>query len=411
MLGKTHVAAGVAASIAIIHPETTTELIATIVGGAVGGWICDIDVRKNKNSKDVVQTLILVAIISIVCIFIDYRLGKGMCEHIINSFAPYTLIKAGLFLVGIGYGAIFTSHRGFMHSIFAVIYFTSLLWLLYKPISIPFGIGYATHIILDIMNKKGLQLLFPLKKRYCLELCSSDGLANSILMYISIIAAFALIGWTAVDSFPKEHFSNYNNTGSLPLLTKFQWYLIFVNIIAFVIMVIDNILCSVSFFWYENQEFIHMIEHILGLAGGGLGVLLSFIVLKNKPSKDNFNWYILVISELICWIIIYLIVCEPFGIGRKTDHSNLYRALILIYYLIINILNAVLFFIDRDNRSQKKSKRPILITLGLVGGALGGLVIIMFTGRKATLPEFTIGFPVLITLHTFLIGYLFLYLL
>lgn len=48
MLGKTHIATGIAASLVIMHPDTLTGIIAATVGGMLGGWICDLDCRDSE---------------------------------------------------------------------------------------------------------------------------------------------------------------------------------------------------------------------------------------------------------------------------------------------------------------------------------------------------------------------------
>jgi len=77
MLGKTHVAVGVASSLAVLHPETMPGVIAAVAGGAIGGRFCDIDLKKNiGKGEDAVQGLILMAVVAGISLFVDYRLGS-----------------------------------------------------------------------------------------------------------------------------------------------------------------------------------------------------------------------------------------------------------------------------------------------------------------------------------------------
>ena len=43
MLGKTHLALGVAAAAAVLQPSTVPECLTAVLSGAVGGVLCDID--------------------------------------------------------------------------------------------------------------------------------------------------------------------------------------------------------------------------------------------------------------------------------------------------------------------------------------------------------------------------------
>jgi inner membrane protein len=64
MLGKTHVAVGVAASLAILQPDTATGIISAVAGGAIGGWICDIDCKEMEYDDDTVPGFILTFLVT-----------------------------------------------------------------------------------------------------------------------------------------------------------------------------------------------------------------------------------------------------------------------------------------------------------------------------------------------------------
>lgn len=51
-------------------------------------------------------------------------------------------------------------HRGFFHSIFALILFSLLLGLLFKPIvGVVFASGFALHLIMDAITKEGINII------------------------------------------------------------------------------------------------------------------------------------------------------------------------------------------------------------------------------------------------------------
>jgi inner membrane protein len=56
-----------------------------------------------------------------------------------------------------------------------------------------FAIGFATHLLLDLLNRKGEQLLYPLKNTYCLGVCSSSGVVNDILFAFGLVATIFLL--------------------------------------------------------------------------------------------------------------------------------------------------------------------------------------------------------------------------
>lgn len=80
------------------------------------------------------------------------------------------------------------SHRGFTHSFLAEALF--VIGIVMGTIGVPtqyrdvivvsFAFAYMSHLLIDLLNKKGEQLLFPLPNRYCLKLCTASGLGNEL---------------------------------------------------------------------------------------------------------------------------------------------------------------------------------------------------------------------------------------
>lgn len=126
MLAKTHIAVGVAAAYSIVRPETAAEALPVIVGGALGSLICDFEFK--------------------------------------------------------GFG-----HRGFSHSLLALVLETAILQLLVPAAALPFAVAFASHVLLDITNKKSVRLFYPAKWGICLGWFYADRLANKAFATIGII--------------------------------------------------------------------------------------------------------------------------------------------------------------------------------------------------------------------------------
>lgn len=80
-------------------------------------------------------------------------------------------------------------HRGFTHSI---------LFLIITTIISPYlGMGVLTHILLDLMNPKGVELLYPHKKNYKIPLISrfakTDSVFEHILFFFLVVAGVAIL--------------------------------------------------------------------------------------------------------------------------------------------------------------------------------------------------------------------------
>ena len=409
MQGKTHIAIGVALSLAILHPETATGIVADVAGGAIGGWLCDIDLKKKDLNYDSgkLSNFILIAFVVGIALFLDKRIGNGICDYVISHWGQISIVGIVMFLCLCIIG-LFSSHRTFTHSILALILFSASLGIVCFPLMPAFFIGYLSHIMIDLPNKKGEQIFFPAKKRVCFNWCVSNGTADTVLRLIGVAVSVILIGWLSIVMLQGENLGvRYNVQGILPWLTTFQWYLVIVNAMTFIMMCIDHWICMHTNL-ISDQNFIHTIESAGGLAGGGLGMLLAFAFLREPIGKHNANWYAIAISQTLCWGVIYFIVCDPLGVGMNgvkcdlTEHFPLF-----LYAVIINIITAIIFFRDRNTvRSKWKISEFIMFMLGILGGALGGFIMMIITRKKINSPHFSIGFPILITSHVFIVSYL-----
>lgn len=63
---------------------------------------------------------------------------------------------------------LFTVHRSFSHSLLGIFCFSISIFLLNSQVFLPFLIGYSLHILADICSNNGVELLFPLRKRFSL---------------------------------------------------------------------------------------------------------------------------------------------------------------------------------------------------------------------------------------------------
>lgn len=76
-------------------------------------------------------------------------------------------------------------HRGITHSLISLVLVTTAnKWL---------GLGYLTHLLLDMLTKQGVQLLYPLKGMYGLKLISTGGIIEKVTRAIFIGCFFYFI--------------------------------------------------------------------------------------------------------------------------------------------------------------------------------------------------------------------------
>ena len=188
MTKNTHLAAGVAISTAILMPHDIQSLTMCICGAAIGSTISDIDVASSKPRKEL-NTIVGISIAVItVLIVLEYSFNIGIYSLIESEPSAYrAFLGFTLFLFLSLYGST-TAHRSFTHSLVGLITFTGAAWFICPFMAPPFCIGMISHIVLDMLNAKKVQLLYPYKKfGIALKLCRSDGNVNASINIVSTL--------------------------------------------------------------------------------------------------------------------------------------------------------------------------------------------------------------------------------
>ena len=189
MLGKTHMAVGIAATLAITQPSGISELLLAVGAGSLGALISDIDVGTSNSHRDADKITALSVVVVLAVFALDYFCNAQIIERIIGS-SGYLRIIAGLLLfIGICAFGKEQPHRSFMHSFLALILLSFALGLIWENAVIYFAVGFLSHLATDIFNKKKVRLLYPLKGGVSLGLFHAYGLANDIFFAVGSIVA------------------------------------------------------------------------------------------------------------------------------------------------------------------------------------------------------------------------------
>ena len=86
MLGNTHLALGIASSLVLTQPKTVSEVVVAVAGGAIGGWIVDIDCKDQKLDRETIYDSIISLLFVGALIAFDLAVGKGMCQYIFDNW-------------------------------------------------------------------------------------------------------------------------------------------------------------------------------------------------------------------------------------------------------------------------------------------------------------------------------------
>ena len=203
MLGKTHVSVGMAASLLVLQPVSVAPLACALLGGALGGWISDVDVRGAKLARGTIVSVCVVAL-AFASRFLSEMLSEvEALQAMAPEMGPASVAGAALFAAITLLGSA-TAHRTFTHSIVGCALWYVAACLLWPQIAPAFGVGLCSHLILDLLNKapKGsMRLFFPLKTRVSLDVCRADGFANALVWSASVIVCVVYGGWLIISRF------------------------------------------------------------------------------------------------------------------------------------------------------------------------------------------------------------------
>ena len=200
MLGNTHITAGITTSLLVFRPTTMLEFVATVAGGAVGGAICDIDCKRSDLNRDTIRGAVLGCAVIAAALVLDLRLGHGIYDYVQKTFGAATVFGLLGFFVCCIWGAR-SKHRTFTHSLTGGLAMSGCAYLVCKPFGLAMGAGMVSHILLDLLNRRRVQLFYPLKKpRICLNLCDSDGIVNTVLSGIFTLSSSILVPWYAITA-------------------------------------------------------------------------------------------------------------------------------------------------------------------------------------------------------------------
>lgn len=77
-------------------------------------------------------------------------------------------------------------HRSFSHSILALAITTHYIYTFTKVGAIFFFLGYFSHIVLDMITKKGVRLLYPFKSYYGFKFSKTGGILDDIIFVLAV---------------------------------------------------------------------------------------------------------------------------------------------------------------------------------------------------------------------------------
>ena len=191
---KTHVMCANALSILIMKPDSISSLLVTTTFATLGGIIGDVDLKDSTTDKifDRLMTSLVTTVLMSIGLYYLFDINLYSKIKELNDALNY-IICIVLFIL-MAYLGSKSSHRSFTHSIVGCIVFSGILAYGFKGnVVIPFIISYASHIFLDLFNKKGVALFYPSKYRICFGLCEANGKVNKLLFILFSVCYLLII--------------------------------------------------------------------------------------------------------------------------------------------------------------------------------------------------------------------------
>lgn len=191
MLGKTHMVIGIAAGLAVVKPDTFSELVFGAGIAAMGGLISDIDVGTSDSHRDADRVTYLAVFVVLAVVVLEHIFHLGIARLLIQNDNVFRICIGLAGFVGICAFGKEQPHRTFMHSLLAMVLLSFCLGLL-SPVAVPyFAVGFLSHIVTDLFNRKRVQVWYPFPGGLCLGLFHAHGLANTIFFFLGSVAAGA----------------------------------------------------------------------------------------------------------------------------------------------------------------------------------------------------------------------------
>lgn len=188
-------------------------------------------------------------------------------------------------------------------------------------------------------------------------------------------------------------------------LGRFDYYIIAVNVIGFILYLINTWLYS-----HTAEGQIDIVLTITSLLGGSLGIVLAILLFDRKAEKGNMMSRVFVSSVLVIQIIVFLMIKGhikndlTFAFWKFFDNHKL----LIVYLIVINVVAIIAFAIDKIAAIEHRSRIRIVTLLGLafIGGSIGALIAMYVFHHKTKQDYFAVGVPLIILMQIVVLFFL-----
>ena len=171
------------------------ETIAAVIGGAVGGILCDNECRSTPDMRDALYGRYIAAGLSAFLLAIDWLFDTGIWIGILSQDRFSLGLGANVLLLTCAKGRQ-SDHRTFTPSLLYVMLIGFGFLCITPLLAAPVLAGGFSHLVIDTFNKKPVPWLHPIRKKgICFKVCYASKKGNTILMWAGLAASVALLAW------------------------------------------------------------------------------------------------------------------------------------------------------------------------------------------------------------------------
>lgn len=182
-------------------------------------------------------------------------------------------------------------------------------------------------------------------------------------------------------------------------------YLIIINIIGFVLYLINMLLYN-----YTAEANVDKFLTIISLVGGSLGILLAIVLFDRKSVKDNMMSRVFVICLFVIQLVMFLFLKGANGEKITFAFWEFFaeHKILIIYSVIINFVSFAAFAVDKINACEGRSRIRMITLLGIAfaGGSIGAILGMYIFRHKTRVDYFTVGVPLIMIMQAVVIFYL-----
>ena len=184
-------ATGVALVVPMMQCKSIADYSLCLGCAVIGSLLPDIDANgESKAKKEFRHAMSFLTVVAVYLIYSAYTSGTLLSKisEYIHSIRGIGAIAFLIFCV-MGY---LSSHREFTHYLVGLVCFTvSFMMLTDVKLGIWFGVGFLSHQLIDMLNKKKIKWLYPLPYDFARYICKAQSSLSSAIGVVSI-CLFAL---------------------------------------------------------------------------------------------------------------------------------------------------------------------------------------------------------------------------